>query len=320
MTGQIFADFSSASLPIVLLILGGYLVKRLLLRDEVAWGAIDTLNFQILIPALILGTISQAALVEISAWGILVCIFLVLVGLSVILGVVYWLWVPKWMAKDAYSTVFQTSTRWNASIALVVITAFFDVSAVAVVAVVMVGLMPLVNVINIAVLVRLHNASGSMFWATMVNVLKNPIILACLMGIAISVLNLNLPLVVQESLNLMGHASIATVLLSLGAGLRFSQVRSSVFPIVLSIILKLLAMPMMVFAVGWALGIAHNTLIVMTIATAMPTAMNGYVVAKKMGGDAALYASCGTMQTFLSFATVPLWMLLFLLFFRPVFG
>ena len=312
MTGQILVDFSSASLPIILLILSGYCIKQWMLRDESTWDSIDTLNFQVLIPALIIGTISQSSLFEISAWSILVCISLVLVVLSAILGVVYWLCVPGMVAKDAFSSVFQTSTRWNASIALVVISTFFDVSAVAVVAIVMVGLVPLVNAINITVLVRLHDASGSMVLGTVVNVLKNPIILACFIGIAISALNLDLPMMARDSLNLMGQASIATVLLSLGAGLQISNARGNAFPIVLSVILKLLAMPVMVFVAGWSLGIANDTLVIMTVATAMPTAMNGYVVAKKMGGDAPLYASCGTIQTLLSFVTVPLWMLLFL--------
>lgn len=283
-----------------------------MIRDEGTWGSIDTLSFNILIPALIIGTISEAALVEISAWSILFCIAVVLVALSASLAVVYWLAVPGKIDKTAFSSVFQTSTRWNASIALVVIAAFFDAAAVAIVAVVMVGLMPLVNAINITVLVRLHGADGSLFTTTMMNVLKNPIIIACLVGIVITVLNLDLPVVVEDSLNLMGQASIATVLLSLGAGLQISQVQGNTLPIGISVILKLLVMPTTVYAVGWWIGISSATLVIMTIATAMPTAMNGYVLAKKMGGDAPLYASCGTVQTLLSFVTVPLWMLLFL--------
>jgi predicted permease len=33
--------------------------------------------------------------------------------------------------------------------------------------------------------------------------------------------------------------------------------------------------------------------------------MNGYVLAKQMGGDAELYATVTTLQTLLSFATIP---------------
>ncbi len=44
---------------------------------------------------------------------------------------------------------------------------------------------------------------------------------------------------------------------------------------------------------------------VMLILASVPAAMNGYVLAKKMGGDAELYASTLTVQTVLSFLTVP---------------
>jgi predicted permease len=45
---------------------------------------------------------------------------------------------------------------------------------------------------------------------------------------------------------------------------------------------------------------------VAVLCTAVPTAMNGYVLAKKMGGNAPLLAAIVTMQTFLSAATIPL--------------
>ncbi len=34
--------------------------------------------------------------------------------------------------------------------------------------------------------------------------------------------------------------------------------------------------------------------------------MNGYILAKKMGGDAELYAATATVQTVFSFLTIPL--------------
>ena len=44
---------------------------------------------------------------------------------------------------------------------------------------------------------------------------------------------------------------------------------------------------------------------------AVPTASNGYILAKKMGGDAALYADILAWQTILSMLTLPL-LILFL--------
>ena len=38
----------------------------------------------------------------------------------------------------------------------------------------------------------------------------------------------------------------------------------------------------------------------------VPTAMNGYVLAKQMGGDAPLYAAVATLQTVASFFTIPM--------------
>ena len=38
---------------------------------------------------------------------------------------------------------------------------------------------------------------------------------------------------------------------------------------------------------------------------AVPTAMNGYLLARQMGGDAPLYAATVTVQTAVSFFSIP---------------
>jgi hypothetical protein len=45
---------------------------------------------------------------------------------------------------------------------------------------------------------------------------------------------------------------------------------------------------------------------VLALCAAVPTAMNGYILARQMGGDAPLYAAVTTVQTVASFLTIPL--------------
>jgi hypothetical protein len=42
------------------------------------------------------------------------------------------------------------------------------------------------------------------------------------------------------------------------------------------------------------------------LSASVPTAMNGYLLAKQMGGDAPLYAAISTIQTVAAFFTMPL--------------
>ncbi len=310
MNGTIFTDFTLASLPILLLIATGFLTRRLLVQDSAVWTALDRINFRILIPALIISTIAQTNIHAVSGLRLGAAIVLVLLTLTLILVFLCRLLVPAVVDYPAYSSIFQTSTRWNASIAIVVATLIFDPVAITVIAIIMVVLMPIVNVINISMMMRLPGAHDTSVAGTLVQFSRNPIILGCLIGILLSVTRAPLPEPIINSLDILGMASIGTILLSLGAGLNLSAFQRRLIPIAISSFLKLIAMPSLVLLFGSLLDIGAAFLIVITVATAMPTATNGYVVAQEMGGDAPLYASICTVQMLLSFVTVPLWLLL----------
>jgi predicted permease len=74
----------------------------------------------------------------------------------------------------------------------------------------------------------------------------------------------------------------------------------------LAVALKLIVMPIFMVGASALLGITGDALLVIALGAAVPTAMNGYLLAKQMGGDAELYAAVATVQTAVSFFTIPL--------------
>jgi predicted permease len=54
------------------------------------------------------------------------------------------------------------------------------------------------------------------------------------------------------------------------------------------------------------LGLREIDLLVVAVSTAVPSAPNGYVLARQMGGDAPLLAEILTVQTLLAAVTMPL--------------
>ncbi len=54
-----------------------------------------------------------------------------------------------------------------------------------------------------------------------------------------------------------------------------------------------------------AFGVTGVQLSYLALCGAVPTAMNGYLLARQLGGDAELYAAVTTLQTALSFLTIP---------------
>ena len=74
--------------------------------------------------------------------------------------------------------------------------------------------------------------------------------------------------------------------------------------------------PEIFLSVAAGLGLGQTEVMTGIVIMAVPTASNGYILAKKMGGDAALYADILAWQTILSMLTLPL----LILFLTPTWG
>ncbi|TCS39976.1 AEC family transporter [Reinekea marinisedimentorum] len=294
-------------LPSLIIILIGKLVSLRWLRDPKIWNSIDQLNFRLLIPCLIVSILAKSNLDSYEVDQIAAVILLTLGLIAIGLFALYRLNLIKDLSAASFSSVFQTSTRWNTTIAIVLISQLFGDSYLAIIAVIMVMFMPLANVLNITMLIYLLNNDQNSLVSYISKILKNPIIVSCLVGIALSYSPIQLSNALLTGLNRLGQASVATALLSLGAGISFNMSRTGLMAITTSCIFKLVVMPVLVMILALLIGIEHKLACVMALSLAAPTAMNGYVVAKEMGGDAPLYANISSIQTLFSFITLPAW-------------
>jgi predicted permease len=64
-------------------------------------------------------------------------------------------------------------------------------------------------------------------------------------------------------------------------------------------------MPLIAIGLGIAFGLTGVSLAVVACAAAVPSASNGYVLARQMGGDAPMLAQVLTIQTALAVLTMP---------------
>ena len=116
-------------------------------------------------------------------------------------------------------------------------------------------MVPLANALCVVVLMR-HTGNGDTDFAMLIKQLaQNPLILACIAGIAVQLLGLPIPKVASTTIDLVGKAALPLGLLAVGASLDLGHARARPSPIVAATILKLLVMPLLVAAGAWALGI-----------------------------------------------------------------
>ena len=110
---------------------------------------------------------------------------------------------------------------------------------------------------------------------------------------------------VDQALDLVARAALGMGLLAIGAGLRPGDMVSPRLALWLPVVIKLVVFPAVTIALALAFGLRGVELHYLALCAAVPTAMNGYLMARQMGGDAELYAAVTTLQTAMSFFTIP---------------
>jgi hypothetical protein len=231
--------------------------------------------------------------------------------LMFILVLSLWPFLRKAGLADAaeFSSIFQTSIRWNGFMALAIAQKLFPPAGMAVVALAMALIILPINLVTVFVVTRFADRTAN--WLTLIRrMATNPMVIAAAGGLLLRALPFELFAPVNKTLQLIGQAALGLGLVGIGAGLRLDSLVKPKTAILVPVAVKLMVFPALLLAVSLSLGIIGEELLFLVLCGAVPTAMNGYVLAKQMGGDAELYATVTTLQTLLSFATVPAALLL----------
>ncbi len=293
-------------LPIFLLIVLGNLLRRLPLIDTRAWPGLEQLGFWFLYPALLFVTIINADFSGLVLDRMLIALCAAF-SLMTLLALALWpaLKNTGLIAKGQFSTIFQSTVRWNGFMAFAIAQKLFPPEGLAVVALVMAAIIIPINIASIAVLARFD--TGQADWKSVASkIATNPLVLASLAAIAIRLQPFGFYEPFNQTLDLVGRAALGMGLIAIGAGLRPRDLLKFQFSTWLPVFFKLILYPLVLVTISIALGISGPPLVWLSLCAAVPTAMNGYLLAKQFGGDAELYAAVTTLQTAISFFTIPI--------------
>ncbi|MCD1634823.1 AEC family transporter [Martelella mediterranea] len=296
-------------LPIFLVIAFGAVLKRVPLFSEAFWSGLNQLGYYVLFPALLVTTLARADFSSLEA-GRIGWVALLAVAAITALSIALWPILRRTgLGRPAFTSVFQTTTRWNAFVALAIADKFAGLEGMAVISLMMTATIVPLNIINVLVLVSFSEEKTDI--RVMVrNVVTNPMIIAALVSIVINVLGIPIYDPLYAALDLLARAALGMGLLLVGAGLVIADALKPKPMVLLPTALKLILFPLVTYALATAFGITGMTLTVMVLGASVPTAMNGYVLARQLGGDARLYSAVVTVQTVASIITLPIALLL----------
>ena len=285
---------------IVLMALGGVL-KRTLVRDDTIWAGLESIVYYVLMPALLFSKIAGANLSGLPWAQLLLTLYLPIIIMSAV-ALAPMLWRDS-LSRATRGSLLQGITRFNLYISLGVGVSLFDSQTMAVLALLSAAIVVLVNLICVGALVTLNSGHFNPK-TTLIELTKNPLILACLAGALASVLSLQLPEFINLSIERLGQTALPLSLLAIGAGLSLSRFGANMPLNLYSSVMQLIAKPLIAAGLVWAVGLdlTYGLIIVLLLAT--PTAPSSYILARKLGGDAESMASIIVFQTTVGLGTL----------------
>lgn len=297
----------AALIPVFAIIALGAVLRRIAFMPDENWRAVERLTYFVLFPCFLFGAIAFADFANQPVGRMA----LLLAGAMIAMAALTFPF-KRALALDgpAFTSLFQGAVRWNSYVALGAIAAVLGQPGLALIAIAVAVMVPLANLLCVIVLMRNNGESANI--ATLTRQLAmNPLILACIAGIAVQAVGLPIPKVATTTIDLLGKAALPLGLLAVGASLDLGNALARPAPVVAAMILKLAIMPLIVAAGATALGVTGPAQIAALICAAVPGAPSSYILARQLGGDAPLMANITTAQTLAAMLTMPiiLWVL-----------
>lgn len=287
----------------------GYLAGRMRWLDEGSVRGLVLFVFNFAIPILMFGSLAQLVIPAGISWGFLAAFYAGSVTaylLSMASG-------RFLFRRDlASQTIFGMSGAFANLVLLgipVVLTAFGPDAALPMFLIIGFDAM-LVMPLTVVLIQGARGSRGSV-GARLGNVglalIRNPIIVGLLLGLAANLLGFGLPTGIDRMVEMMGAAAVPTALFAMGASLSGYPWRGDLAPAVALTGLKLLVHPLIAWLVAdRLLGLEGVWLAVPVLLAAMPTAVNAYLFAARYEAAPRVAARTVLLTSALAVLTVSL--------------
>ncbi|MGU7768927.1 AEC family transporter [Burkholderia sp. MR1-5-21] len=290
-----------ALMPVALLVAFGYGLRRTGFVADTFWPQAERLSYYVLLPALFAHGLASARLQSLAVFPLAGA----LVGSTAAVAALLLLMRPFVRVDGAgFTSVFQGAVRFNNYVGTALAAGLFGARGVALAAVCVAAIVPTVNLMCVLVFARYGSMRvGAAALAR--QILSNPLVVACALGIAMQAGGVTFPAAVEPAVRALGAASMPLGLLCVGAALKFDAARAWMQPVCVASAFKFMAMPVLTLVAGRAFGLTDVALTVALLFQALPTSSASYIMARQLGGDAALMAGITAFQTLAAAFAMP---------------
>lgn len=143
-------------------------------------------------------------------------------------------------------------------------------------------------------------------------ILKNPLIVGCMLGVLVLTLGMHLPAAVESAVSDMGKATSPMLLFLLGAFFKFNGSKEHMAELITTCVGRLIIIPGVALGAAVLLGFHGAEFVTLLIIFSSSTATASFTMAQQMGGDANLAGDIVVITSALCSFTLFLWSFLFM--------
>jgi malonate transporter and related proteins len=297
-------------LPVFAIIVTGWLAGWLgYISRSLADGLVH-FAYNVAMPALLFVTIAQEPADNLLEWRFL----LAFGGGSILCFALVFLAVrAAWRGDRASSTIYgMTAAMTNTGfVALPILHSIYGEPAVLPAAIATVFVAVVMFPITVVLLERerrgAHGQSARPV-ALLKQIVLNPMVLSTMVGLAWAITGLPIPAPIADYMNIFAAALTPCALFAIGLGLSVEGMRSNLAASLALAVVKLVIMPLIVYALCVASGLNPLYTIAAVVCGAVPTAKTVYILAGEYKVEEPLVAATVSITTLLSVPTLLAWL------------
>ena len=291
----------NAVMPVVLLVAFGYFLKQQGYFNKTTIAQLNKLCFDLLLPIVTFDNIRRTNLNEVfdlrfvlyAAGSIFIAIFLLIIL------------VPLFETdRKKQGVIIQGTFRSNFVMLGIPLSSYIAGENSAVLASMLI--MVIIPIFNAAAVILLSIYGGCTVnkKRLITDVLKNHMIIASALGIIVSLLHSPIPHFLDKSLTDIGKVGSVFPIIVLGAMLDFSKLSANFKSLLITVIGKLIGMPLIFITSAIYLGFSSNAIVALVALYGSPTAVISAVMAEQLGCDHELAAQVVIFSTVMSCITI----------------
>ncbi|MFY9089038.1 AEC family transporter [Arcobacter aquimarinus] len=293
--------------PVFGLILIGYLFKKISFPSHEFWPLADKLTYFVLMPALLIYTLSKAKF-DINSLN-LVLVSLLAIFLTMIFLVIFNKLSPT--NNSSFTSIVQGGIRFNTYVFLALSSSIFGNEGLILSAIILTFAIPFINILCVTVFAIYSQNNKLDFIYLVKSIVKNPLIIGCFIGGSLNILNISLPISISNIFKILSEAALPLGLLSIGYALVLKDMKNVKKDLFISSFAKFIILPIFIYTLGNLFNLNETMIAVLVLFSLLPTAPSSFILARQLGGDLPLMTTIITVQTLVS----ALFIILFLKFF-----